>query len=649
MAIKAMRKISIRGSLQELRVVIEELKATQAFELSSFKRGKAEDVDSPVLEHYTTLLARINAVLENSASNGDKKNRGRYNRPLTLKFEELKKLGERDGEVLKLLEIKEQKSIRANEIRAAINKSKDTIKDLSAFTSLDAPLNTLVSTKNSYVLYGLLPKLQLEKFREDYDLSEMELLEFGGEGEDVGIVIIAHKSDQVLVDTVFDYGFRQANFNFDATASGQIDSLRLDIQSLQKEGQEVCLSIVLSDAEVVLLKQYHDYAQSELDTENILAGTLKSKDFYILNGWVLDSQKKNLEILIFAINPKTRIKWGRTVTLDAPPVVVKNSKLVEPYQSITNMYGAPGKKDMDPNPFVAFFYFLFFGMMIGDAGYGLIMGAATLFILFKIKPQNASVKNLIMIVAMGAFSTILWGIFFMSFFGLELSFLPNAPIDPINDPLMFMILAMGVGVLHLVAGICLKFYNLYRQGKILDAIFDAGFRVMFFVGAIITVIGTDMVLGIDLLFTIGLAITLTFVAGIALTAGRKNKGIMGKAVGGFGGIYSFVNYISDILSYARLFALGLVGAVVALVANTMAGMFMGPWWGYPIGILVAVIFHTFNLALAVLSAYIHNARLQFIEFFSKFYEGSGTVFIPMGGDLRFVRVLPKEVGAEIQS
>ena len=643
---KDMRKISVRGSLSELRAVIEELKTTQAFELSSFKRGTSEDLDNPILEHYSTLLARISAVIDNSKKHDDKKNKARYNQRVELEFDQLKNLGKKDGEVLTLIETKEAIATREFEISAQIKKYKDTIKELRAFESLDTPLNHLNGTDKSSVTYGIIPKLHLEKFREDFDLDTLKLFEFGATGEDeVGLVILAHKHDQALVDMIHDYDFRQANFPFDKTAKEQIAQIKRDIGILETEDEGVKIAIVLTDEELTLLKQYYDYVNNELDTENILAGTIKAKDYYILNGWVLDSEKKNVETVILAINPSTKIKWGKTVTLDTPPVYIKNSKLIAPYQSITNMYGAPGRNDIDPNPFVAFFYFIFFGMMVADIGYGLLMGVIAGFVLYKVKPQGGA-KNLMMIIAMAAVSTIIWGLFFGSFFGIAL--LPYAPvIDLLNDPngpMMFLVLAMGVGVLHIMAGIALKFYNLYRQGQVMDAIFDAGFRLMFFLGVILAIAGSSMGLDISILFTVGVAITLAFVVGIALTAGRKRKGIAGKLVGGFGGLYSFVGYISDILSYARIFGLGLVGAVIAMVANTMAELLFGiPILGYPFGVLIAVAFHAFNLALCLLSAYIHNARLQFIEFFSKFYDGSGSVFKPMGGDLRFVTIVKREV------
>jgi len=308
------------------------------------------------------------------------------------------------------------------------------------------------------------------------------------------------------------------------------------------------------------------------------------------------------------------------------------------------MYSPPGKNDIDPNPFVAVFYFIFFGLMIGDIGYGLILFISLTLVLVIVKPQNLGVKNLLMIVVMGSVSAILWGIFFGSFFGFTSSdnellarILPRPVINPIEDAIFFLGLAMALGVVHVMAGIALKFYNLCRRGMLGDAILDAGFRLTFFIGVILF-LSSFMFDGIDIVGTVGIVVAATSVGIIALTAGRKRRGI-GKAVGGFGGVYScFVGYFSDILSYARLFGLGLVGAVIAMVANEMAAMMSGNPILMVFGIIVALALHAFNLAIGLLSAYIHNARLQFIEFFSKFYEGDGVIFNPMGGNLRYTRI-----------
>ncbi|MCL2846592.1 MAG: hypothetical protein FWE38_02770 [Firmicutes bacterium] len=644
MALKPNRKVSVRGSLQELRTIIEELKKTQAFELSSFKKGKVEDMEASAVEGHATLMARVSAVLDFARSvTTDKSLRAVYGRRENLSMEELQALASRRDEVIALVERLEKLSTRSHEIKATTKKNTETMRELRPFINLDAPFSELVDTKSSFVMMGVIPTLQLEKFTEDFDLENFVINQFPTDSDAVGIVIIGHKDDTPVIDAIHNYGFTRYSFNFERTAAGQIEFLTGQNAELVKEMEKLQVDATLTVEEIVLLKSFHDYLDNEIDTERILAGTIKTKDYYVLNGWVLDGEKKKVQAIILAINPKTKIKWGRTVELDKPPVQIQNNRVVAPYQAVTSMFGAPGKHDIDPNPFVAIFYFFFFGMMIGDIGYGLVMIVATTLFLTLKKPGGGA-RQLILVILMGGISAVLWGVIMNGFFGFQI--MSDTIVDPIGEPMQLLVLAMALGVVHLLFGIVLNFYNLMRLGRTMDAICDAGTRIVFFIGAIMLAggmfLGGDD--GIPALQTAGMIVTITGVAAVALTAGRKRKGL-GKVVGGFGGIYGFVNYVSDILSYARLFGLALVGAVIAFVANTMGGMFMpeaitgfGDAIGAVIGVVVAVAFHAFNMGLAILSAYIHNARLQFIEFFSKFYVGDGTLFTPMGGTLRYTAI-----------
>ena len=680
MAIKKTQKVSFRGPLSELRKIIEELKSTGAFELSTFKRGKADlgEGENTLAEGYAATLARVNAALD-FAKNAEanyvaalkdfKKNfpsdntfdktdatstKHLFGKRETLSYAELKKIGEREADAMALVTMLENASIKTREAKATIAKNKATIKELKVFESLDTPFALLRDTESTLVVYGLMPLDQLEKFKEDFDLDHVVISEFKGRGEDVGVVMVAHKDEKALVDSIFEYQFKKSAFDFDLTATEQSKILSQQNERLEQDYVSTLFSSILGAEDIKLLQQFHDFMDSELDTENILATTIKTKDFYVLNGWIPADEKKKVAQLIKQLDSRIKIKFGRTVRLDAPPSIVGNGKLIAPYQAVTNMYGSPGKNDMDPNPFVAIFYFLFFGMMVADIGYGLVLFIATGAILLFKKPQSQGVKNLIMILCMAGVSTILWGVFFGGFFGFgnsDISFVPRAVINPIDDAILLLALAMGLGMLHIAVGICLKFYNLLSQGKVADAIMDAGFRIVFFLGAFIAIIGMSPGLAgflgldemattpfLDTLASIGTWVILVSVGAIVLTAGRKRKGLFGKLIGGFSGLYGFVNYFSDILSYARLFGLCLVGAVIAMVANIMGDLFMGAWYTVPIGILVALVFHAFNLGLCLLSAYIHNARLQFIEFFSKFYDGDGSMFMPIGGGLRYTQI-----------
>ena len=419
-----------------------------------------------------------------------------------------------------------------------------------------------------------------------------------------------------------------------------IEELKEQNIALYYENLEVLHNACLNENQIRMLKTYNDYLYNELDTDKVMQGVLSTEKNYILNGWFIASEEKKLEKVINGVPGYVKIKIEEPLKTDNPPSLVRNNKVIAPYESITNLYSPPSKNDLDPNIFVALFYFIFFGIMIGDIGYGIIMFvAAALFLLFY-KPKKG-MKDLVMIICMGGVSAIIWGVFFGSFFGLEgaggsPTFLPSV-IDPINDALTFLIFTLGVGVVHIVFGLVLKFANLVRQKRFIDAICDSLFRITLFVGLIL--VAVSMFLEVESLSMPGIIVAVASAGLIFLTAGRNGKGIFGKLAGGFGGLYSLVNYVSDILSYARLFGLGLVGAVIAMVANIIAGMLFGiPIIGIPIGILVALVFHAFNLALGLLSAYVHNARLQFVEFFGKFYEGGGKEFTPLGNNTKHIKI-----------
>lgn len=247
-------------------------------------------------------------------------------------------------------------------------------------------------------------------------------------------------------------------------------------------------------------------------------------------------------------------------------------------------------------------------------------------------------------------SCIIFGVLFGAYFGdFPLAFLQNvmgvAPqdlprlsllpseaanvavlFDPIQNPMAFLVLSIGVGALHLIAGMAVKAWILCRRGKILDALFDIVAYWVLFAG-----IGT-------LFFNQRVGIILLSVGGgiVFLTAGRRKKGFFGKLLGGFLGLYSLINFASDLLSYSRILALGLAAGVISQVVNLLATMSNG-FIGFILMILIFTVGHLLNLAINLLGTFVHTSRLQYIEFFGKFYEDGGTPFQPMAPSDRYIR------------
>ncbi len=295
---------------------------------------------------------------------------------------------------------------------------------------------------------------------------------------------------------------------------------------------------------------------------------------------------------------------------------------------------------------MSFFYYLFFGMMLSDAGYGIVMVVATVIALKKFKLSEKMRKALTMFRNCGI-STIIFGALFGSwfgdivqvvgreFFGVNIGSLALW-FEPIDDPIRLLLYSFALGIAHLFLGVGVSFKMKWDEGRKLDAFLDT-------VPVYLTILGvcpaaasilTDVP---SMLINIGLCVAVIGVVSLVLTAGRGSKSIFGKF---FGGLYALYNtatgYLSDILSYSRLLALGLATGSIAGVINLIGTM---PENLVVKAILLVVVFfvgHTANLAINLLGAYVHTDRLQFVELFSKFYEGGGRAFDPFGVKTNYI-------------
>ena len=266
-------------------------------------------------------------------------------------------------------------------------------------------------------------------------------------------------------------------------------------------------------------------------------------------------------------------------------------------------------------------------LMMGDAGYGLMM-LVGIWAFKKLKKPRGDFGKLVNVLFFSSFTTIFWGIIFGSYFGETWHPILFAPLD---NPMGMLVFCMIIGVLHIFSGMVMKMVEDAKAGHFWDGVFDQLSWML-------------LITGLGLLFlpvtrTVGMVLAIVGAAIILLTAGRAKKGIFGKLIGGLGGLYNITSYMSDILSYSRILALALASGVVGMVMNLLAGMVQGSVIGFIFSLLIYVVGHVFNLAMGLLSAYVHDSRLQYIEFFNKFYEGGGYAFRPLCIDPKYVEVV----------
>ncbi|MBR6313492.1 MAG: hypothetical protein IKR49_02495 [Clostridia bacterium] len=335
-------------------------------------------------------------------------------------------------------------------------------------------------------------------------------------------------------------------------------------------------------------------------------------------------------------------KYAAAVTLSEPsedeevPVLLENNAFGAPVESITEMYSLPGKTDIDPNAIMAFFYYLFFGIMFSDAGYGLLMVIFGIVMKHVIKVQGNLRKTASFALYCGVLTTF-WGLMFGSFFGdliptictnfLGIADPPELALwfEPTSDSIKLMLYSFGFGIIHLFAGLAIRFVTLAKRGDWIGAICDTIPVYTFVIG--LAIVGKDFIEPVSpQLKSIGAKVLLVGAILIVLTAGRSAKNIAGKLGGGLYALYSSTTgYLGDILSYSRLLALCLVTGVIGSVVNMLAAM-MG---NIVVFVFICILGHSLNIAINLIGTYVHTCRLQYVEYFSKFYEGGGKVFTPL--------------------
>ena len=322
-------------------------------------------------------------------------------------------------------------------------------------------------------------------------------------------------------------------------------------------------------------------------------------------------------------------------------MLLKNRGIAEAGEPVSGMYSLPDSREIDPNPIMSPFFILFFGLMLGDGGYGVIMTLMMGFALWRFKLQDQT-RKFVKVLFFCGISTIFWGAMFGSWFGIA-QLVPYAIwFDMVSEPERMLTIAFLFGIIHMYFGFALKAANLIRRKKYLDALMDVGFWLIFYTGAILFLLPyapavdaakvAPLVNAGKYLFVIG-AVLLLF------TSGRGNKNIFTKFFGGLYSLYNVVGFLSDILSYSRLLALGLATAIIASIVNQMAVMFDMP---VVLKIIAAVaillVGHVINFGINALGAYVHSCRLQYLEFFGKFFTGGGKPFSPLKANTKYITV-----------
>ncbi|MCB7066275.1 MAG: V-type ATP synthase subunit I [Clostridium sp.] len=545
---------------------------------------------------------------------------------------------------------------------AMIPKLEQQMEALAPWKSFDLPLDFKGTKKSVAFIGSIQEEISLEQITErlgelapQADTIDVNIV--SASKEQTCLFIVCAKKDAEAVED----GLKKLNF-VKPPLSSQVPAKRQ--QQLEEElskvraeiaGAEKAIADMAPDREA--LKFVMDYYTMRAEKYGVLNGLVQSKRVFLITGYVSVETAPRLEKLLQE-KYEVVVEFSEPEEKDDVPVILHNNKFAEPVEGVIESYSLPGKGEIDPSMVVATFYYVLFGLMLSDAAYGLIMVAGTAYCLTKFKNMEDGMKKFMKMFMYCGISTAFWGFMFGSFFGDAVNVIATtffnrpdirlAPIwfEPVSLPMKMLVFAFVLGIIHLFTGLGIKFYSCVRSGNLADGIYDAIFWYMLVGGGIVYLLTMSMftdMLGLTFTLppiagTVAAVLAVIGLIGIVLTSGRESKSWFKRILKGLYGAYGITSYLSDILSYSRLLALGLATSVISTVFNKMGSMVGGNIAGAIVFILVFLIGHSLNLAINALGAYVHTNRLHYVEFFGKFYEGGGRKFEPFAIHTKYYKV-----------
>lgn len=535
--------------------------------------------------------------------------------------------------------------------------------DLKPWLNLNLPIDASRETENYLITIGSIPLDQLQPLQKELQ-EKSKLTEFHLVHQDQNTVyfsLIYEKSlDPVIKELLLKYRFAETEFGkVSGTPKEILESIRQQKQDLEKENHELENQLKALGKDSEKLKVTYDYFVWQKSLKENQLKLAHSEYGFVIEGWILKPKLTELKNLLEQEIKNVALIEIKPEKDEKPPVQIENPAFMRPFEFVTKIYGLPAWNSVDPTAYLSPFFILFFGLCLSDAGYGIILFVLSIVALkaFKI-PKDTGTYHLLKLLLWGGMVTFAAGIITGGWFGLTPEQAPGFLVEDItnstgtivktfkyqlinptggNGPMTFLIVSLLLGVVHLAFGLIIDFVFKIKNGQLKEAFLDTLLWFYFLAALIVYGLTVANVLPVEWTpITSKLAILGAIF--LVLTQGRHQKNIVGKIGIGILSLYNVVGYMSDILSYSRIMALGLGTGVIAFAMNTIATIFSGmiPYVGFIFFILIILIGHVMNILISTLGSFVHSARLQFVEFFSKFMEGGGRDFTPLKRQCKYI-------------
>ncbi len=504
---------------------------------------------------------------------------------------------------------------------------------LEPWVPLDMPLER-GGTENAVFRLGVLPgAADVAAIRGELAEEAAELYEISADKQQRCCLLAAHRAEEEKVlEVLRPHGFSVTAFQgVTGTAARNVQELDAALAENQKQRQEAEAAIAALAPERNWLQIYADRLSAEAAEDQNAERLLTDGTIVFFEGWAPSENMGEVQALLDGRGCAWEASDPTEEEIPDVPVRLKNNWFTRPLNMVTEMYSLPAYNNVDPNPLMAPFFILFYGIMMADMGYGILMFLAGTIVSKKYRPKG-TMGHMMGLLQLCGVSTFIWGALTGGFFGDFLTqvvklttggdFALPSLFTPLNDTLMILVGAMALGLVQIITGMAVSFIRKLKAGQVLDAVFEEVTWWIVFAGVGLMAAGVT-----NLVLYAGLAL---IVIGPLVTG----QGF-GKIMGIFGSLYNHVTgYFGDILSYARLMALMLAGSVIAQVFNTL-GAIPG---NIVIFLVISLAGNALNFALNLLGCYVHDLRLQCLEYFGKFYEDGGKPFKPLAMETKYVDI-----------
>jgi len=636
MAIAEVKKVQILAATSAKEEI---LTCLQKEGLIQLERADFESLDlqvsSPDISQIELLLHRLSHALDYLSQWEEESFVSKlFTQKPQLKLGQCQEILKFDYQSLleKVKALEEEKAEVLSEIRY-LEKEEQFLRPLK---TLKTPIKWLKPTEFTQILLGYLPLSQLDALQILVEEEPFWCQIINRGKREVYVVVIYLKEEKARLEQEL----KELNFapvsltdemlsrvNDKDKITDLVDKIEAGIESRKQK-------IKALEEKGCHLSQYREKLMIIYDILNNEKGKISSLSLLgetdqvsYLEGWICASDLDKLKATLHPFQDLVEIYWRSPLPEEDPPVILENPPAATPFELVTKLYGLPQRGSLDPTLWLAPFFFIFVGLCVSEAGYGLLVALLSFLYIKLAKPRGGLLQFLKLMSLLGI-STVIMGTLVGGWFGFPLRQLMI--LDPLQDPLSFLMLSLVLGFIQVWFGTLLNMINGLKKKLYLQSIFVQGGWLVLLPCLALYLMTKGGLWGI---------LTIIGASGVVFFS-SPSRNPLSRFFGGLYNLYDISRYLADVLSYSRLLALGLATSVIAMVVNTLCQTALGiPWLGWLLAALIFVGGHLFNLGISFLGGFVHSMRLQFVEFFSKFFKSGGKPFKPLELESKYVEFI----------